>query len=422
MQSTSLSAIEDAEESEDDEVNLTTIKTTTPITPTTTTAKNLLLQDKIYDSFASIMNHIHELPGQINTVIYERVFAAVMSLIIVGEMFSAPVEKLADDTWFEFLDSSDVLEKYGTHKMWMAFGCAVVSPALTFLVDWLPCTLTTIGHFEVNRILVHFFAFYGLMAIAFLFSICFPIFSSIDGKKVLQRRGRFCRGLRILFNDMRASSFSISILLLGFVHGATSTFLFWYIQDKNGNEQIMGFCLAAAFGGEFIMHGIGRWLASKVGYGICVAFGLLVLGSRFAFYSFVWDPMFIIAGEALHFLSFSLIWSSVRTYPDFRLNPLVMDRSANSVIGAFYHGLGLAPGCFIAGYIYDWVGLPILFQACAVLCGMWGIIFIIIQCCARKSQKVRYAKLLQEEEEEEVSDGSMEYDDDWLEVAMNHQR
>ncbi|ELU10490.1 hypothetical protein CAPTEDRAFT_116544 [Capitella teleta] len=397
---------------------------TTPAPLSSTTPVSLLnyfSQDSVYNSFANIMNHIHELPKQINTVIYEKVFAAVMALIIVGEMFSAPAEKLADDTWFEFLDSSDLLEKYGTHKMWMALGCALLPPVLTTAIDRLPCLLAELGQYKIHRILLHFFAFYVLMGLAFVCSICFPIYSTKDGKKVLQRRGRFCRGLRMLFHDVQVSTFTISVLLMGFVQGATSTFLFWLIQDKTGAEQIMGLCLAAAFAGEFFMQGFGRWLVSKVGYAPCVVFGLLVLGGRFAFYSLIADPMYIIAGEGFHCLSVSLIWDAVRTYPDFRLNPLVMDRSANSVMNAFYHGIGLAPGCFTAGYIYDWVGLPILFQSCAVLCGVWAVIFAIVQCCSRKSPKVRYSKLMQDEEEA-LSDGSMEYDDDWLEVAMKHQK
>ena len=399
----------------------TSFGATEPLTtPKPTNSSKSFMQGNIYDSLASLMNQIHRIPGKINVVIKnERIFAAVLCLVIVGEMFSAPAEKLADDVWFEFLDSTDALEKYGSHRMWACLGFALVPPVVTAIIDKTPCMLE-FSHFSIHHIMIHFYSFGVLIGFSLLLSFCYPIYTSSDGKKVLQRRSRFCRGLKTLFNDVHASLYTVSVLVLGLLQGCLYTFLFWQVQDKGGTELIMGLALTAAYGGEFFMIGIQRWLVMKMSYPAAVTMGLFLLGARFVFYSFLWSPWLVLVGEGFHCFSATLMWAAVRNYPDFRLNPLVMDRSANSVLNALYQGFGLAPGCIVAGYVYEWVGVDILFQAASILATVWCVMFAVIHRCAKKPPKVRYAKLLQEDEDT-LSDGSMEYDDDWLEVAMKHQ-
>ena len=338
-------------------------------------------------------------------------FVFVIALILVGELFSAPVDKLADDCWFEYLDIIDELERYGSHRAWSVLGLMLSAPIVGIAVNVAPCFILH----GMPRFFIHFFVFTGIMLFVFVNSIGFPV---SQGKKT-PKRTRLGKGLRVICADAHAASLSVTILFMGAIYATLQALLWWRVQDLHGSEAVIGVAVAAASFSELLIFPLRRWLIKHISSAGAVALALTVTAGQLIFYSFMWNPWLVVGAAGFHGLTFPLIWSAVESYPDFRINPFVMDRSALAVLNALYNGLGAAGGIMLGGYLYDKVHFPLLMQGSAIFLAVWCMIFLGLSCCVKKPQKLRYAKLLQDERSPDSDDDENTiYEDDWLEVAM----
>lgn len=341
----------------------------------------------------------------------QQTFVIILALVIIGELLSAPVEKLADDCWFEYLDIIDALERYGTQKMWLSLGFLITAPVVAALVDHTPCLLPHgISHF-----LIHFFVFTGFITFTFLASIGYPVAQN----KRTPKRTRLAKGMRVLCGDIHAMGFTFTMVIVGAAHACISNILFWQVMDVGGTQLAVGAAIATAALSEMIMLPCSKMIVTQLTHQGAVVLALLMLAGQLLFYSFLWAPWFVLAAEALNGFTTTLLWTTVQTYPDFRINPFIMDRSGFAVINALYLGVGGAVGSLASGLVYDTWGFSTLFQAACVIVIVWCMIFLISQKCITKKMKVRYAKLLQEDNNNDSSDDDNTiYDDDWLEIAM----
>ena len=360
----------------------------------------------------SVKNKWEQLSDRFDLAEYQT-FVFILLLVIVGELFAAPYEKLADDCWFEYLDILDGLERYGGHRIWRTVGYVVVPTMVAAIVDHTPCVLPL----GVNHFLLHFLAFAIFTAIAFLLALCYPV----SQYKQTAKKSRLGKGVRVLCGGRHAFSMAFTMVVVGASTAVITNFLFWQVQDLSGPELAMGVSVAAAAGAEFVVRLVGFSLVKRLTPVGAVVLALLLLTGLLVFYSFLWSPWLIVAGEVFHGISITLLWMALRSYPDFRINPFVMDRSASSLVNSLHIGVGFATGSMVSGIIYDKLGYMLLFQGAAGLTGLWAILFLLLQKVGKKKEKVRYAKLLQDENIDD-SDESTVYEDDWLEVAMKRDR
>lgn len=360
----------------------------------------------------SMRSKWHELSSRFEIAEYQT-FVIVLMVIILGELFSAPYEKLSDDCWFEYLDLLDCLEKFGGQHVWRTIGVVLVPTIVTAIIDHTTCILP----FGIHHFYIHFFVFAVIMFLVFLTGFCYPV----SQNKQTPKRSRMAKGFKVLCSDAHAFSMTFTMVVLGAASAVMANFLMWKLQDLANGEIVMGVAVAVAASSEFVLQLVGRSLVKKLTCTGAVCLGLLLLVGRLVFYSFLWSSWLVLAGEVLHGMTITLIWIAVRTYPDFRINPFVMDRSASSVVTGLYIGVGFAGGSMVSGLVYDRLGYSILFQGTAGIVFLWSVIFLILQKAVKKKEKVRYAKLLQDENADD-SDESIVYEDDWLEVAMKRDR
>lgn len=336
-----------------------------------------------------------------------RTFSFILGLILVGELLSASVDKLADDSWFEFLDILDVVERYGGHKVWQMMGYALLPAFVGTIVEKTNCILMK----NVPHFMIHFFMFAAFAALAFMAAFGYPM----SQNKRTPKQSRFGKGVRILCCDIHSLTLTTTILLLGMMYACIQNFLFWKIQDVGGNEIVIGVSIAVASVSSLFMYAISNALVKRITHVGAIVLAMITLAGRLVFYSFLWTPWVVLAGEVLHGFSHTLLWRAVEMYPDFRINPFVMDRSAFTLMNVVYHGLGIGIGSFMSGYLYDQFGFSLLFQGASVVVAAWCAVFLLLQKCVKKKMKVRYAKLLQDDRG--VDDSSSD-EEDWLEVAM----
>ena len=351
--------------------------------------------------------HIHLTELGINSP-----FFIVLALIIAAELLSVPIDRFTDKMWFDFLDGVDDLERYGQYGLWSLASFVVFPVVVTALVDHTPCVLPH----GIHHFMIHFYMFAALIGVAFVCAHSYPI-QTVSSLKSIFRKNRFVKGCRILFADVHCFTFAFSVFLSGALFAAVDNFLFWHVQDLGGAEVVMGSAVSLSAAAEYAMYMTMSWFLARLGHVAAVSLSFLVLSIRLLAYSFVWSPWMVMPLAPLQAFTHALLWGAVCSYPDFKLSPTIIDRSAHWVLSGCHYGVGVAAGSVLSGYLYDRFGIARVFQGAAAIAFLWVLIFSLVQRCVRKVEVVRYERLLQADDDKNEECLPWETDD-WLESAM----
>ncbi|GFO23406.1 major facilitator superfamily domain-containing protein 6-like protein b [Plakobranchus ocellatus] len=331
-------------------------------------------------------------------------FLVILAVIVGGEIFSSPVEKVADDSWFDFLNRIDDLERYGQQRFWGSVAFVLVPIAVTVAVVNTPCFLP----YNIHHFLLHFYVFTVCMCGALVVACCYPVPPPSSSRSP----SKICKSLRLALCDCRGFFLSVTLLLTGMVYASYHNFLFWRIEDLGGSELVMGFCASLTAFGEIPMLIFSNLLVKRFGHSWMVSLCLLILALRLLYYAFIPFAWAIAPVELTHGVTHTALWFAVLSHDDFN-SAGSLDRSLRTVLSSLYFGLGFSAGSVISGFIYYVYGSAQLFWGCSALIGGWLILFSLVQLCLPKKEKIRYIKLLRSD-----SDNSDEDDDDWLEMAL----
>lgn len=332
-----------------------------------------------------------------------RVFIVVLVILMAGEIFCSGVDKVADDAWFDFLDSVDDMERYGKQRVWSSFANIIFPVAVTLIVTNTDCLL----FFQVHHFVIHFYMFGALLGIAFLFALCYPV-PLTPKRNYISKVGK---GIRVVCCNCQRLLYVGTLLIMGMLYATYNNFLFWLLQDMGGSEVTMGMCVLIMTLSELPMLMFSEKLVKKVGNGGLLSIALFCLAIRLLYYSFLPTPWAVLPAELTHAFTHTGMWWAILSNPDLSISPVV-DRSIRSILSTTYFGVGFATGSIIAGVIYDQFGVVTLFQVSSAVAIAWCVIFSLIHRCLPKKTVIKYHQLLQ-------SDGlSDTEEDDWLETAL----
>lgn len=282
----------------------------------------------------------------------QNLFTVVLVILIVGEAFCSPVEKIADDSWFEFLEQIDDMEKYGKHRIWSSLAYIVFPVIVTLVVD----NTTCLFDLKVYPFMFHFYAFGFLLGITFLIGFFYPVPSAPKSKyksKLGAATVRVCCTCGGLL-------YVLTLVIMGFIFSSYSNFLFWLIQDLNGKEITMGVCILIASLSELVVLVFSSRLVKVFGNGGMISVSLLCLAGRLLYYSYLWTPWAVLPAEVFHAVTHTMMWFVVLSNKSFRVSPTI-DRAIRSLLSSAYFGVGFGVGSIISGIMYDQYGLSILF-------------------------------------------------------------
>lgn len=353
------------------------------------------------------LNKLNDFRKQIRESEYEM-FVVVLVILIVGESLSSPIEKLADDGWFEFLESIDDLEKYGMQRIWSSFAYILIPTIITLVIDNTNCLFGL----SIHPFMLHFYLFAAFLGLTFLLAYCYPMVTS-EKYKYASKVGK---GMRVVCCNFRSLMLMLTLLIMGFVYSSYYNFLFWQLIDMGSREITLGLCITLAALAEIPMLLFNEKLIRKIGNGGVVCLSLLFLSARCLYYSFLPTPWAVLPAEITHAFTHTAMWWAVLSSSSFNTSP-ALSRSIRSILSSVYFGLGFGVGSIVSGVVYDSFGATILFQAGAVLAiGWFPFLCLSVRCCREKDRnQVKYSRLLNSDDASDTSD-SME--DDWLEQAL----
>ncbi|XP_060067127.1 major facilitator superfamily domain-containing protein 6-like protein B [Ylistrum balloti] len=355
---------------------------------------------------ASWKKSLQDLRQRVKDSSHDYTFVVVTVILLVGELFACPVEKLADDFWFDYLEKIDELEKYGKHRIW----CSLAYMSFPLIVALIVSQTDCLFGMDIPPFMLHFYVFGSLLGLTFLLGFFYPI--SADAKA--KYKSKLWRGLGTTCCKCVGLLYVITLLLVGMIYAAYYNFLFWMIQDLQGSESIMGLCITISTIVEIPMLFFSKGIIQRLGHGGVASLSLLMLAGRTLYYSFLWTPWAVLPAEMLHALTHTALWYAVFNNPTFNINP-VADRSIRSILSSIYFGLGFALGSIVSGVIYDTYGSAVLYRICSLTAAIWCPVFFILQRCCQPpvESEIKYTRLLQSED---LSDD--EVPDDWLEKAL----
>lgn len=357
-------------------------------------------REKIVKEYGKFREHIR--------VTENEMFVVVLVILMIGESICCPIEKIADDGWFEFLESIDDMEKYGMQRIWSTFAYIIVPVILALIIDNTNCLFGL----SVHPFMLHFYMFAGFLGLTFLVAFFYPMVTSEKYKYA----SKVMKGVRVVCCNMRNLMFTVTLLIMGTIYSSYYNFLFWLLFDMGSKEITFGVCIMIAALSEIPMLLFNDRLIKKIGSGGVVTLSLLILSARCLYYSFLPTPWAVIPAEVTHAFTHTAMWWAVLSSPSFNTSP-ALSRSIRSILSSIYFGIGFAFGSMISGIIYDTYGPSVLFQAGSVLSVSWfPVLCLGVRCCKEKDRShVKYTRLLNSDD---ASDDSDSMEDDWLEQAL----
>ncbi|KAL6103401.1 mfsd6l [Pungitius sinensis] len=336
-----------------------------------------------------------------------RLFLLILVIVSAWEWASAPLERTADDGLYEYLDSADASDRYGSTALWGLLGAAGGVGGAGLLVGRLSCLVA--GGFP--RGAVHFFCYAAVAAAALPLAAHFPLYLN----KKRDRTNGLLKAVRLVRGSPRALLCAVTVLLVGAAGSAVDNFLLWQMQDHGSGELHMGFSLAVALLSQAAFPLLAGRVSRLLSPGRVLAVSAACLGLQCFYYSFLWGPWAAAPAQALSCFSGGALWWAVGLQCDDVATPGA-ERSVRRVYGALAQ-LGSALGSFAGGFAAQRFGLTWLFRGAAVGVMAWCAFLPLLQWKAPRLRRINYSRLLAADASE-ASNSESEQEADWLEKAM----
>ncbi|XP_053310133.1 major facilitator superfamily domain-containing protein 6-like [Spea bombifrons] len=340
-----------------------------------------------------------------------KTFLIVLGVLLLWEVFAAPVEWTADNNLYEYLDFVDATDRHGKLWIFCYMGACAGSSFITLVVDNLSCFFTA----NIRPFSLHFYGYSAFMIITLLISPWYPIHVS----KKTEHANKTMKALSLIGNDGRVILMTITVFLIGAVGSTAQNFLFWKMQDVGSTELYMGLSITVALLSEIALYVFKTKLLKALTFRWTVAVSLICLAIQFLYYSFLWTSWAVLPIQLLSALSNGAMWWSVLSVVDDVATPGT-ERSLQMVLHCLSYGCGASIGSFASGFIIRSFSLAVLYQACAVALFLWALLFLVVQPRLPRVKKINYSRLLAADQSD-MSDSDEDQDKDWLVEAMKEE-
>lgn len=335
-------------------------------------------------------------------------FILSLGFMMFWELLAAPLEQVADDSLFEYLDFVDATDRYRNLRVWRLLGTSAGVCGIAALVERLDCFLMPSGPPGV----VHFYGYSLVSSLAVLVSIAFPV-------PICRQREpsyRAVKTLSLVEGDPRLILLASTVFVTGAATSTVQNFLFWHMEDHGSGELVMGFSVALGLLGEIMLHPFKATLLRKLSRAGTVGLGLGCLSGQLLYYSFLWSWWSVLPVQILSAVSNGALWWAVGASIEDLATPR-RERPLSAVFRGHFYGGGASLGSFVGGFAVRHFSLAVLYQAsCAVLL-LWLILFLSIWPRLPQERQVNYSKLLTVEASD-TSDSEQGMERYWLVKAM----
>ncbi|XP_077022070.1 major facilitator superfamily domain-containing protein 6-like [Tamandua tetradactyla] len=340
-----------------------------------------------------------------------RTFLLSLASLVFWELLTAPLQQVADDSLYEYLDFVDATDGYRSLWVWGLLGTAAGACGIAALVGQLDCFLTA----NRPRGAVHFYGYSLVSTLALLVSIAFPV-------PICRRREpshKTVKALSLIGSDPHLILLAFTVFLIGAAASTVQNFLFWHMEDHGSSELVMGFSLALSLLGEILLYPLKTKLLKKLSRVGTLGLGLGCLAGQLLYYSFLWSWWSVLPIQILGAISSGALWWTVGASIDDLATPGT-ERSLSAMFRGHFYGGGSSLGSFVGGFVGMRFGLRVLYRASCVALLLWLALLLTVQSRLPQERKINYSKLLATEASD-TSDSEEGTERDWLVKAMREE-
>lgn len=348
--------------------------------------------------------------GALNISVEELRWAFIFALcfMVLWEMVAAPLDQVADDSLYEYLDFVDATYGYRSLWIWRLLGMSVGVCSTAALVGQLDCFLRSQGPSGV----VYFYSYALVSILALLVSIVFPI----PVFKQWEPSNKTLKALSLIGNSPHLILLAFTVVLVGATNSIVQNYLFWYMKKFGSSELVMGFSVALSLLGEILLYPLKNILLRNLSRMGTVGLGLVCLAGQLLYYAFTWTWWSVLPVQILSAISNGAFWWAVKASIE-DMSTSITERTLITMFQSHFYGGGCSLGSFLGGFVMMRFDLPLLFQFCTIILMIWLIFFLSILMKLPREHKISYSKLLVVEAND-TSDSEQGTEQDWLVKAM----
>ncbi|XP_055936438.1 major facilitator superfamily domain-containing protein 6-A-like [Argiope bruennichi] len=248
---------------------------------------------------------------------------------------------------------------FGKQRMWGSVGWGLIAPIAGFLND---CTDDFLYSWILMAVMLLFFL--GNLSTLDLLK---PHYST----NILGDVGKVLKSKEFL-------AYELVIFMNGISTGMIWFYLIWFLTSIGGSELLCGLCIAVqCFCGAIPFMFFSGWVIRKVGCFQILSAALLTYVVRFLWYSYLYNPWWVLPVECCHGITYGLYYTVLAHYGKKNSKPGA-EATTQSILFSTHEGLGAGLGCVLSGIGFDYIGGRETFFAASMFCGCGFIISIVL--------------------------------------------
>jgi PPP family 3-phenylpropionic acid transporter len=284
------------------------------------------------------------------------IMALLVPVVIAYAFFSSPIVPLLDSYALEAATKAQ--RSYGDFRLWGSIGWAIS----TILIGWL-----------IEKLGIHwlFYGYISLMGVTLVISFFQP-------RREIVLRSTIWEGLKDLLANRSFILVLLSLFLLLATSSGISTFFSIYLDAIGTTEGLIGLGWAIAALSEVPVMLLSGKIMRKIGSAGLLIIAFTTFAVRWLLFSFIHTPMLALAVQLLHGLAFGAYLVGSISYISKR-TPAGLNTTALSILSMVTSGFGAMTGSFVAGVLFDQVGMDNLFRISSIVVLFSLLVFLLSQ-------------------------------------------
>ena len=297
----------------------------------------------------------------------DHTFKVLLTLVFLSEFFSSSARGISRSISCDILRQNKG-SRSGTH-IWTTTGAVLGGGVLIMAIGYHHCDFGL-----KNSFYLHFYIFAIFGALSFVLG---AVLKEHEQKSLLVLR--FGKTLAYLCCDVNMICFLAVLLVLGMAESLMYNFMMWYLQDIGASIIVMGVIVTTTAFSEIPMLCISKHLIRCFGHHWVIFVSLFCYGGRFLYFSYFKNPWLIIPIELLRGLSYTTVQSACGSYAA-SVSLHGTEKTLKVIFSTVYYGLGMGIGGSAVALLYQIYGPTVVFRCAAGVCGVYALVFALLQC------------------------------------------
>ena len=360
---------------------------------TSTTARSILSTNKTIKVLAredQDDDDEEEAQSSNNTLLF-----AVMTIIFnIGAIFDGGIPQMIDTYLMEMVQKSERREQgkkvdFGKQRLWGAVGYALAAFASG--------TAVQLSGVEEPNYTTMFYIY--LASNTCLLIACTQLYKerkdeilNKEEKQVKEQQGEKPKIAKQLFETL--SQFHVlfwfaTIFIMGLANGLLYGYMFWFIEDLNGHQILMGLSILVACATEVMMFPYSEKCIKKLG-GNVAAVGIAVFSYaiRFLGFSYLTNAWYILLLQLVHAIGFAMFWAAAVIHTTV-LAPSGMTTTLLGVLNGIHFGVATGLAGILGGLAYKTYGGRVVYRFFAGVCSVWSVFVLIFVFYEKRRERRR---------------------------------